>query len=89
MKKICGSVGRASALCLGGCGSMWFRSPAVIPKTLKMALAALLLDTQHKDSRARNQPELVGPVFVCDREEYHTICLWHDISVKGHSTSER
>ena len=59
----------------------------VIPNTLKMALAARLLDTQHKDNRARNQPELVGPVFVCDREEYHT--MWHDISVRDHSTSEK
>ena len=49
--------GRASALLSGGCG---FYPNRVIPKTLKMVLAALSLGSQHKKVKL----ELVSSVSV-------------------------
>ena len=55
----------------------------VIPKTSKMVLAALLLGTQHKESRARTgQPSVSIIGWNMSK------CLGHDISVRQHSKSE-
>ena len=60
----------------------------VIPKTLKMVLAALSLGAQHLESRARNQNWSVQCQYNVTGWNIKSKCLGHDISVRQHSKSE-
>ena len=60
----------------------------VIPKILKMVLAALSLGAQHEESRARNRNWSAHCQYNATGWNIMSKCLGHDISVRQHSKSE-
>ena len=60
----------------------------VIPKTLKMVLAALSLGAQHQENRARNRNWSAQCQYNVTGWNIMSKCLGHDISVRQHSKSE-
>ena len=60
----------------------------IIPKTLKMVLAALSLGAQHLENRVRNRNWSAQCQYNVTGWNIMSKCLGHDISVRQHSKSE-